>query len=309
MASDSRKRTLEALERRIQTEHILEENKNQKTKIQHIKSNYKKPKIEHVKSPILAPSTPNDSSSHSSRPSSDPPNKANFSLFGRAISQDKEDGPEYAQLSVTVDENLLTANQESSFEKGCSVSGILHELLKKGDAAQKYMQGSRSMKIDNWILLDNYVQGRALSSSSQTRALQIHSKRSKKHLSMKQHKKNGSFNLPQEFHKFDIFKPMHEMWKDYIMLLIKSTGKNQLAQCLLGADLHGAIILVVECKLTHFTGTGGIMIRETAEAFGIITENNKFRVVPKKGSVFRLQVDCWKVTLHGDKLDSRKVGL
>lgn len=34
---------------------------------------------------------------------------------------------------------------------------------------------------------------------------------------------------------------------------------------------------VVECKLTHFTGTGGIMIRETAEAFGIITEDNKFR--------------------------------
>ncbi|KAL5098709.1 hypothetical protein RYX36_003036 [Vicia faba] len=305
MASDSRKRSLEALERRIKTEHILEENKNQKAKIQHVKSNNKKPKIEHVKSPILAPSTPN----YSSRPSSHPPHKANFSLFGRAISQDKEDGPEYAQLSVTVDENLLTTNAGSSLKRECSVSGILHELLKKGDAAQKYMQGSRSMKIDNWILLDNYVQGRALSSSSQTRALQIHSKRSKKHLSMKQHKKHGSFDLPQEFHKFDIFKPMHEMWKDYIMQLHKSTGKNQLAQCLLGADLHGAIILVVECKLTHFTGTGGIMIRETPEAFGIITENNKFRVVPKKGSVFRLQVDCWKVTLHGDKLDSRKVGL
>jgi len=32
-------------------------------------------------------------------------------------------------------------------------------------------------------------------------------------------------------------------------------------------------------------------------------------VVPKKGSVFVLQVDCWKATLLGDKLDSRKVGL
>lgn len=85
MASDSRKRTLEALERRIQTEHILEENKNQKTKVEHVKSNNKKPKIEHVKSPILAPSTPNDSSSHSSRPSSrpssDPPNKGNSTFF------------------------------------------------------------------------------------------------------------------------------------------------------------------------------------------------------------------------------------
>ncbi|BAT74364.1 hypothetical protein VIGAN_01201900 [Vigna angularis var. angularis] len=171
------------------------------------------------------------------------------------------------------------------------------------------MQGSGNMKIDNWILLDNFVQGRVLSSGSQTRALQIHSKRSKKHMSMRQHKKCGSLYLPQEFQKFDIFKPMHEMWKDYLMLLLKSTGKNQLTQCLLGADLHGAFILVVECKITYFTGIHGIMIRETAEAFGIITEDDKFRVVPKKGSVFVFQVDCWKVTLHGDKLGSRKVGL
>ena len=57
------------------------------------------------------------------------------------------------------------------------------------------------MKIDNWILLDNYVQGRSLSSGSQARALRIHSKRSKKHMSMKQHKKHGSLDLPQEFRK------------------------------------------------------------------------------------------------------------
>ena len=34
---------------------------------------------------------------------------------------------------------------------------------------------------------------------------------------------------------------------------------------------------VVECKITYFTGIHGIMIRETAEAFGIITEDDKFR--------------------------------
>ncbi|CAJ2650832.1 unnamed protein product [Trifolium pratense] len=315
MADESRKRTLEALERRIQAEHILKEKQaealERRVQTEHNRKEKKNKNAvnEDSKSPIIAPSTSNDSSVHLSRPSSDTPNKVNISLFARAISQDKEDGPEYAQLSANVNENLLTTNGEFSSERGGSISGILHELLQKGDAAQKYMQGSRNLKIDSYILLDNFVQGRKLSSSSQTRALQIHSKRSKKHMSMKQHKKHGSFNLPQEFHKFDIFKPMHEMWKDYIKLLLKSTGNNQLAQCLLGADLHGAFILVVECKLTHFTGIGGIMIRETAEAFGIITEDNKFKVVPKKGSVFVVQVDCWKVTMLGDKLDSRKVGL
>lgn len=34
---------------------------------------------------------------------------------------------------------------------------------------------------------------------------------------------------------------------------------------------------VVECKVTSFTGVSGIMIRETTETFGIITQDDKFR--------------------------------
>ncbi|KAF6134733.1 hypothetical protein GIB67_002134 [Kingdonia uniflora] len=77
--------------------------------------------------------------------------------------------------------------------------------------------------------------------------------------------------------RFDIFKPMHEMWKNYMMQLLKIVGKGQLAQCLLTADLHGAILQVAECKLTAFTGLKGIMVRETVETLGIITQNDKFR--------------------------------
>ncbi|XP_027361135.1 LOW QUALITY PROTEIN: ribonuclease P protein subunit p29 [Abrus precatorius] len=292
MASDSRKRTLEALERRIAVAKVEILQKENKTK-----------KILNEDGKPYVPSLSNSNLCHST------PKIGNFSFSGHATLQDVEDDPAYAPLSVPVNENLLTINEEFSAQKGGgSIDGILHELLQKGDAAQKYMQGSRSMKIDNWILLDNYVQGRVLSSGSQTRALRIHSKRSKKHMSMKQHKNCGSLDLPEEYQKFDIFKPMHEMWKDYIMLLLKSTGKNQLAQCLLGADLHGAIILVVECKISHFTGICGIMIRETAEAFGIITEDNKFRVVPKKVSVFYFKLiagksHCMEINLVQERLD------
>ncbi|KAJ0088443.1 hypothetical protein Patl1_32046 [Pistacia atlantica] len=80
------------------------------------------------------------------------------------------------------------------------------------------------------------------------------------------------------------------------------------------------------------------MVRETAETFGIATRDDKFRgshnvdlnafpqyrnflifsirvlklqmqLVPKKGSVFIFQVDCWKITLLGDKLTSRNLRL
>lgn len=236
--------------------------------------------------------------------------KGQWSLIqSRHAPRDVEaNGPAYSQLSQTVHENLLATNAKTTSKRGSTADKILHELLKNGDSAHKYMMGSRSMKFDNWILLDNVVQGRG-ASGARIRDLLSHSKNSRKHISMKQNKRCGSLNLPQELHRYDIFKPMHDMWKGYMMQLLKNTGKNQLVQPLLSADLHGAIILVVECKIAAFNGVSGIMIRETAETLGIITQDDKFRVVPKKGSVFIFQADCWKVTLQGDKLTSRNLAL
>ena len=34
---------------------------------------------------------------------------------------------------------------------------------------------------------------------------------------------------------------------------------------------------MAECKITTFTGVSGIMIRETAETFGIVTQDDKLR--------------------------------
>ncbi|KAK9078641.1 hypothetical protein SSX86_002698 [Deinandra increscens subsp. villosa] len=231
-----------------------------------------------------------------------PSKKGKYSFTGQTATRDTEADhhPIYLPLSHPVHEKLAMPNVEVNV-----VDKMLHELLQSGDSAQNYMQGSRKMKIDNRVRLDNIVQERSM---ELTKVFQSHSKRSKKHMSMKQHKKIGSLDLPQDLHKFELFKPMHEMWKDYMMQLLKSVGKSQMTQCLLGADLHGAHILVVECRMAAFKGVSGIMIRETAETFGIITKDDKFKVVLKKISVFMLQVDCWKITLHGDKLTSRKVG-
>ncbi|CAI9303109.1 unnamed protein product [Lactuca saligna] len=53
--------------------------------------------------------------------------------------------------------------------------------------------------------------------------------------------------------------------------------KGQMAQCLVGEDLHRALVLVTRCKMASFTGVSAIMIRETAETFGIITKDNKYK--------------------------------
>ncbi|XP_015577331.2 ribonuclease MRP protein subunit POP4 isoform X1 [Ricinus communis] len=294
---DQRKRTQEALERRfaVAKAELLQQQKKSQTQRpndEHRKENYKITNPLSVASPANLPAAPVTPSVNSS-------SKKDM----------EENGPAYSLLSHPVHENLLRTNVKFQSNRGSMVDMILHELLQHGDSAQKYMQGSKSKKLDNWILLDNYVQGRGKPTSSHIRALQAHSKRSKRHMSMKQHKKCGSFDLPQDLQKFDAFKPMHEMWKAYMAQLLKNTGRNQLAQCLIGADLHGANILVAESKIASFTGVSGIMIRETVETFGIITQDNKFQVVPKRFSIFMFQVDCWKITLQGDKLTSRKLGL
>lgn len=215
--------------------------------------------------------------------------------------------PVYSLLSHPVHENLVSTNVEISDRKGSVPDMILHELLRNGDAAQKYNQGSKSKKIDNWILLDNVDKGSSAYDRARIKALNKNSKRSKKRMSMKQHKKFGSLTLPDDSRNFEIYKPMHEMWKGYITQLLKNVGNNQFAQRLLSADLHGAIVLVVQSKIVSLIGASGIMIRETAETFSVISADNKLHVVPKKASVFMLQADCWKITLLGDELRSRNM--
>ncbi|OWM67666.1 hypothetical protein CDL15_Pgr024751 [Punica granatum] len=227
---------------------------------------------------------------------------------GREVNAQADDLA-YVMLSHPVHKNLLEAPTEVSKEKGTRVDRFMHELLQKGDSAKKYMQSFRSKKFNDVILLDNYVKRRSGFVGSRLRALQTHSKRSKVHMSMKEHKKCGTFDLSQDLCQFHHFVPMHEMWKSYMIELFKSRKGDPLDKSLLTADLHGAIIHVADCKVTSFIGANGIMIRETAATFGLITRDNKFRVVPKRDSVFIFQADCWKVTLFGEKLIGRDSGL
>ncbi|KAL3642549.1 hypothetical protein CASFOL_013364 [Castilleja foliolosa] len=270
---DQKRRTLEALERRFAQAKTEVENKQHKTKKRPIEV---EDKVANIESSV-ADSTPKKPRRDASA------RKGNFSFSGHNTSKNDTEvnEPAYFKLSHPVDKNLLPSGVEVSDGK-VTVNRVLHELLQHGDAAQKYIQGSKNLKIENTILLDNFVQKISMSSGGRNRALQNGSKRSKKHMSLKQHKLTGSFDLPKEFHNFETFKPMHDKWKGYVQQLLKIVGKDQLAQCFLNADLHGAIILVVECKTVSYVGTRGIMVRETKETFGIITQDNKFRLCRKK---------------------------
>ncbi|KAL5711346.1 ribonuclease P [Ranunculus cassubicifolius] len=210
----------------------------------------------------------------------------------------------YSQICQPLHESLLSAGVQLSSNQ--MVDNVLHELLQNGDAV-RYGGGIGNKKLDGWLHLDS-VAKRDPEAIRKAKDLKSHLKRCTRHMSMKQHKKCGSFDLPQELHKYELFEPMHELWKDYILKLTKNIGDiQQIAQRLLSADLHGAILQVVESKVTSFTGVRGIMVRETAETFGVNTLENKFRVVPKRGSIFLLRADCWKITMQGDEFVRKKI--
>ncbi|KAF8101208.1 hypothetical protein N665_0208s0003 [Sinapis alba] len=281
---DPRKRSMDAIQQRLQKDQLRQQQQQQKNE----------------KDKKGASDDVNLSSKPRSLPT--PPTK-------RPITKDPQDDgfAAYTKLSHPVDEKLMATNVKFSSGKKSVADKVLHTLLRSGDSAQKYLQGKNEKKVEenNYILLDNFVQSRSSSSSGSKKASLMNSKRSKTRMSMKRLKKSGALNLPQHLQKFDLYKPMHGMWESYMMKLIKVTGKAQLASNLLSADLHGAFMFVAECKIASFTGVQGIMIRETSQTFGIITRDDKLRVVPKKPSVFIIQLDCWKITLHGDKFTSR----
>ncbi|KAL6841280.1 hypothetical protein ACP4OV_028798 [Aristida adscensionis] len=303
--SDQKKRTLEALKQQYAA---AKAKKQQDEQLKFPKKNNDttpKPKSDASGKGKAPESTPSRTSAQhlpqkgTAIPGSSYRQKPSASLGG-------ESNPVYDELSFTLHDNLFQ-DRNSELDSSEVVNSVICDIIQKGGDGGKITKGAKKLKLEKGILLDNYVHRGPRLVDAQARSLLIHSKRSKKHMPLKQHKKCGSFGLDDTFLKFDLYKPMHEMWNEYIRELVKTTPKKQLSENLLSADLHGALLIVAECKAAFsYKGVTGIMIRDTAETFGIISGDNRFRAVPKAGSVFILQADCWKVTLIGDKLSPKE---
>ena len=72
---------------------------------------------------------------------------------------------------------------------------------------------------------------------------------------------------------------------------------------ILAADLHGCNLQVTQAANPRHVGLTGIVIRETAATFTIITQRDIVQYIPKHKSVFCFNVDEGsKVTLLGSNL-------
>ncbi|XP_056135031.1 ribonuclease P protein subunit p29 isoform X2 [Lampris incognitus] len=124
-----------------------------------------------------------------------------------------------------------------------------------------------------------------------------------KGLNAKQKRELKVFQIKPEHQKYELFLPLHDLWKQYIIDLCNGLkpGSNPLSiqQKLLKADFHGAIITVVRSKCPSYVGTTGILVQEFKHVFKIITKEDRM-----KGSR-----GCWSLSQQslggrrGDTLD------
>jgi ribonuclease P protein subunit POP4 len=114
-----------------------------------------------------------------------------------------------------------------------------------------------------------------------------------KPLSATQRRRLGLYDVPREGQKHALFEPLHQLWLGYVREILGSevyTGGEGAAAKLASADFHGAGVEVVRSGCVSRVGIKGIVVKDSKFAFEIITPNNRLKLVPKEGTVFRFEV-------------------
>lgn len=218
-------------------------------------------------------------------------------------------GPSYAKLTKLALNGPVASHLQlfAGENVGNAIDSIIRDLVLESGKAVRDLDSVLDSKVqDRVLLLDNpAMHGKAVE-KARRKVKQSLAKRSNTHLSKHQHKLIGSYDLPSQYRKFDLFLPMHEMWKAYAKRVVEDNRGKMIEPCVLQMDFHGAFLAVVEAKIDNQVGVEGIMIRETTNTFALVTMANKIKVIPKAGSVFIFRLDDMCVTLYGDRVSSGK---
>lgn len=142
-----------------------------------------------------------------------------------------------------------------------------------------------------------------------TRRKRKEKKKKSKGLSARQRRELRLFEIKPEQQRYDLFLPLHELWKQYIRDLcngLKPDTQPQMIQAkLLKADLHGAIVSVTKSKCPSYVGVTGILLQETKHVFKIITKEDRLKVIPKLNCVFTVELEGFTSYIYGSKFQLR----
>ncbi|CAB1339577.1 unnamed protein product [Coregonus sp. 'balchen'] len=98
-------------------------------------------------------------------------------------------------------------------------------------------------------------------------------KKRTKGLNAKQRREMKVFQLKPEHQKYELFLPLHELWKQYIRDLCNGLKPER-------------------SKCPSYVGTTGILVQE-------------MKLIPKRNSVFALEIDGFVSHIYGSKFELR----
>lgn len=113
--------------------------------------------------------------------------------------------------------------------------------------------------------------------------------------------------------RYEVYEGLHGLWVGYMQEVLglqrlvddddvgggRETRSNveAMGAMISSADLHGAKITVARAKDVDRVGCTGIVVRDTRFTFVVVTPGDEVRVVPKRDTVFGVEVPWPRVTV------------
>jgi ribonuclease P protein subunit POP4 len=109
-------------------------------------------------------------------------------------------------------------------------------------------------------------------------------------------------NLKKEKMEYTSLLSMNQLWKEYITeLMNNSNNDDTILNKMLKADLHGAILTVINSTNKNNIGINGIVIFESKRTFNLLNKKNEIKTILKNGSVFEIEINNdIKILIYGD---------
>lgn len=203
--------------------------------------------------------------------------------------------PQYAGLSAAVAIGPLINPQLSHGSQGSrSVELILEDVISTNKSVSDARAATASRLHNKVLLLDNPT---ATLTTKSTRRKHI---RCSSQIASR--KNRPAFDQNYQYTDFD---PLHKLWTQYITGLLKNS--KDVEARILAADLHGCKLTVTQAANPAHAGLTGLVIKETPQAFMLLTVANRTHHVLKDKSVFCFTLDeRRKVTLLGTNLQRER---
>lgn len=130
-----------------------------------------------------------------------------------------------------------------------------------------------------------------------------------KPLSARERRSLDLYTIRKEDQKYDIYQPLNKLWLGYARELlgndVYSGGPNAAAK-LASAEFHGALVEVVRSSCPSRVGLRGIVVRDRKFVVEVITQKRGLKVVPKEGTIFRIEVPVEDTLTDGYKQGERE---